>query len=155
MTQAVKIPQLTHPLANANPNPKRLVVTDARTSAESRLLEQLSQHGVVARLESTRNGIQHIAELLRSYPTVACLDLVISCSDGGLCLGNTKLTLMTLEQHSWDLQDWFSHLHVQALWTRPQIHIYTLCAEDEIDPDLMGNLSQLTGAEVIISAING
>ncbi|WP_319421314.1 DUF4347 domain-containing protein [Pleurocapsa sp. FMAR1] len=74
---------------------------------------QLLANGVmpgieVVVLESDRNGIEQITEVLSQRNNFTSIHLVSHGSPGCLYLGNTQLNLDTLSQYQEDLKTWFS-----------------------------------------------
>ena len=59
-------------------------------------------------LKSDRNGIEQITEILSQRNNFTSIHIVSHGSPGCLYLGNTKLSLHTLNQYEEELRSWFS-----------------------------------------------
>ena len=59
-------------------------------------------------LDSLRDGVKQITEILKDYPEVASIHLVSHGSPGSIQLGNAYLNLDTLNQYQQDLSNWFT-----------------------------------------------
>ena len=149
--QAVQ-PHTSQPLSHfAKVRAKRLVVIDDRVTVSPSTLNALDKRAIALSIAPQDNSFQMIALTLRKYAAVDCVHVFAKCQDGMVQLGNVTLDATTIEQYSWDLQDWFSHIYSQVVVKRPQIliHYEPLC-NASVEPPVLNALSQLTGAEVIL-----
>ncbi|MBD2461531.1 DUF4347 domain-containing protein [Oscillatoria sp. FACHB-1407] len=74
-------------------------ITDAATS-------ELLPGAIAVQLDAQQDGVEQITHALQQHPEVTSLHIMAHGTPGTLFLGNTQLSLKTLEQYSWDLQSW-------------------------------------------------
>ena len=88
-------------------NARELVVIDKGVDDYQQLLHSIKPgiYGVV--LNPDRDGVQQITQVLRNYRGVETLHILSHGSPGCLYLGNTQLSLETLDKYGEDLQKWF------------------------------------------------
>lgn len=85
-------------------NVRELVVINAEVDDYQHLLQgiKLGIHGIV--LHPDRDGVQQITQILRNYRGIETLHILSHGSSGCLHLGNTQLSLETLDKYTEDLQ---------------------------------------------------
>ena len=127
---------------------------------------QLLANGVmpgieVVVLESDRNGIEQITEALSQRTDFTTIHLVSHGSPGCLYLGNSSLSLDTLNQYEEDLKTWFSlspSLPVSPsprppVPQSPSLLLYGCnVAAGDAGEEFIAKLHDLTGAEIAASA---
>ncbi|MEB3210844.1 MAG: DUF4347 domain-containing protein [Leptolyngbyaceae bacterium] len=162
--QAVQ-PQPVQPLANLlSIKAKTFLVIDASVSIPQPMFEALSRRAIALTVNGQHNAFQLVSSTLQQHPTINSLHLFTRSHDGEIRLGKHVLDARTTEQHSWDLQEWFSFANHHLSFKRPKIHIHMNSpvnspvsltetadlAPSMINPAVIDMLSQLTGAEVIV-----
>jgi hypothetical protein len=110
-------------------------------------------------LQADKDGIEQITEVLGNRPDVTTVHLVSHGAPGCLYLGNSQLSLDTLDGYASQLQTWFeptSPLLVgEGLGVRstPTLLIYGCnVAAGDAGEEFVTKLHQLTGAKVVASA---
>ncbi|MEC4816878.1 MAG: DUF4347 domain-containing protein [Scytonema sp. PMC 1069.18] len=99
-------------------------------------------------LTSERDGVEQIAEVLSQYSELENVHIVSHGSPGSLYLGNSELSLDTLEYYSQNLKSWFS-----KKTTTPNLLIYGChVASGDAGTEFITKLHQLTGAKIAASA---
>lgn len=150
--QAVHTQPSQDTLLSLSTRAKTLLVMNDDVIVPPALMKKVGKGAIALSLSPDQNGIQMIAKLLRDYGAIDCLHIVATSRAGEVYLGNTPLTVSAIEQYSWDLQDWFTHVYSRVVRRRPQIHIHCLAGEaDALNISVMNALEQLTGADVFIS----
>ena len=106
-------------------------------------------------LESDRNGIEQITEVLSQRTDISTIHLVSHGSPGCLYLGNSPVSLDTLAQYKSDLQTWFDP---PAFGTpldkggRGDLLLYGCnVAADDAGEEFVTKLHNFTGAEIAAS----
>ncbi|MBW4500366.1 MAG: DUF4347 domain-containing protein [Scytonema hyalinum WJT4-NPBG1] len=104
-------------------------------------------------LDSERDGVAQITEALSLYRGVENVHIVSHGSSGTLTLGNSELSLSTLELYADQLKNWFSpysHLPVSPV---PSLLLYGChVAAGDAGVEFITKLHQLTQANVAASA---
>ena len=104
-------------------------------------------------LDSERDGVAQITEVLSLYGGVENVHIVSHGSSGTLTLGNSELSLSTLELYADQLKNWFSpysHLPVSPV---PSLFLYGChVAAGDAGVEFITKLHQLTQANVAASA---
>jgi hypothetical protein len=97
-------------------------------------------------LDSHRDGLEQITEILAGRQGVRNLYIVSQGSASSLQLGASYLTRFNLDRYGWHLQAWG-----EALAPNATITLYGCTALGEHDKTLVQRLSLLTGAQVSVS----
>ena len=104
-------------------------------------------------LDSERDGVAQISEVLSLYGGVENVHIVSHGSSGTLYLGNSELSLSTLELYADQLKNWFSpysHLPISPV---PSLLLYGChVAAGDAGVEFITKLHQLTQANVAASA---
>ena len=120
-----------------------IVFVDTSVDDYSSLMAGVVSGVEVVLLDSMRDGVTQITERLRSYPDFASIHIVSHGSPGCLYLGNSQLSLNTLDGYASDLQTWLS----------PSLLLYGCnVAAGDAGAELIEKLHRLTGAEIAASA---
>ena len=116
------------------------LIADLQSSDDNRVIE-------VVVLESDRDGIEQVSEILAERSDVAAVHFISHGADGQINLGNSRLTSTTLEQNSDAVAGWG-----KALTESGDILFYGCnIAVDEDGQNLADTLAELTGADVAAS----
>ena len=86
-----------------------LVVIDPGIAESAMLAAAVLPGAVAVMLNGDRDGIEQITEILQQYPSVTSLHLICHGVPGMLYLGNSALSLETIDRHAAHLQTWLSH----------------------------------------------
>ncbi|MEM9449346.1 MAG: DUF4347 domain-containing protein [Cyanobacteria bacterium P01_E01_bin.6] len=150
--QAVQ-PQLFQPSAHLSPiRAKKLIVMDESVSVPQSTIESLSKRAIALSITSHQDVFQVISSTLRCQRTITCLHLFAQSQNGLIQCGHSVIDCNSIEQYSWDLHDWFVSVSNHVLMKRPQIHVHLRSSGlVQIEPNILSALTQLTGAEVIVS----
>ncbi|MEH1942283.1 MAG: DUF4347 domain-containing protein [Nostoc sp.] len=93
-------------------------------------------------LESRQDGVEQITQTLLQRPRVESVHIVSHGSPGCLYLGNTQLSLSSLERYTQKLETWFS----------PSLILYGCnVAVGDAGEEFLHKLHQLTGANIAAS----
>jgi len=116
------------------------LIADLQGHDDNRVLE-------VVVLESDRDGIEQVSEILADRSNLDAVHFITHGSDGQINLGNSLLDLDSLESNNTAIQNWASALTEDA-----DLLIYgcNLAATTEGE-QLVDSLAQLTGADVAAS----
>lgn len=99
-------------------------------------------------IDSRRDGIAQITDVLSSYHHVASLHLVSHGNEGTLYLGNTALSADNLDSYGWDLQIWGAALAPDA-----DVMLYGCnVAAGEPGRAFVRQLGKLMGAKIAASS---
>ena len=98
-------------------------------------------------LDSTRDGIVQITEVLQERTDIAAIHIVSHGSPGCLYLGNTQLSLDTLEGYASHLQTWATPLFPSSLL----LYGCNVAAGDT-GAEFVERLHRVTGADIAASA---
>ena len=96
-------------------SPAAIVIIDAGVEDYQTLVDGVVEGSAVAVLDRDRDGIRQITEILSRHPQLTSLHVVSHSSPGCLYLGNTRLSLDTLQIYAKELQSWFSVVEPQLL----------------------------------------
>jgi len=100
-------------------------------------------------LDPHQDGVAQITKALQAHPHTTSLHIVSHGSPGCLYLGNTQLSLETLDRHSWDLQSWFASL---AFNRQPSLLLYGCnIAAGDSGEEFLTKLHHLTHANIAAS----
>lgn len=95
-------------------------------------------------LDSQRDGVKQISQILQDYPDVESIHLVSHGSPGSIQLGNTYLSLDTLDRYRSKLQSWLAKAKSLLIYG------CNVAAEDAGE-ELIDKLHRLTGANIAAS----
>jgi Ca2+-binding RTX toxin-like protein len=122
---------------------RAIVFIDPSVDDYSSLIAGVLPGVEVVLLDSMRDGVKQITERLRSCPDFASIHIVSHGSPGCLYLGNSQLSLETLDGYASDLQTWLS----------PSLLLYGCkVAAGDAGAEFIEKLHHLTGAEIAASA---
>ncbi|WP_416673345.1 Calx-beta domain-containing protein [Egbenema bharatensis] len=131
-----------------------LVVIDPGVEDYQTLAAGVVEGATVLILDPDRDGITQITDYLHSHfplPTPYALHLIAHGSPGSLSLGNTPLSLETLDRYSWDLQSWFPTPH-SPLPIPHSLFLYGCnVAQGDRGKSFVKQIQLLTGASVAAS----
>ncbi|NER27984.1 MAG: DUF4347 domain-containing protein [Symploca sp. SIO1C4] len=120
-----------------------LVVIDQKVEDYKVLAAGVKSGAQVLILDSHRDGVEQITAALQGYTEISSIHIVSHGSPGCLDLGNTQLSLCTLNQYASQLRSWFS----------PAILLYGCnVACGDAGAEFIERLHQLTGAKIAASA---
>ncbi len=128
-------------------NARELVVIDGGVDDYQQLLQGLKPgiDGMV--LNQDRDGVEQITQILRNYRGIETLHILSHGSPGCLHLGNTQLSLETLDKYTEELQQWF--LEVPS----PNLFIYGCqVAAGNTGTEFLAKVRGLTKANIAASA---
>uniref|UniRef100_UPI0026256DE2 DUF4347 domain-containing protein n=1 Tax=Acaryochloris sp. IP29b_bin.148 TaxID=2969218 RepID=UPI0026256DE2 len=124
-----------------------LVVLDANVEDYSDLAADLTARADVLVLSPERDGVEQITAALEQRDRITELHLVSHGSSGRLQIGNTQLSLETIDSYADQLQAW-SHTLAGA-----DIHVYGCqVAKGALGYLFLQQLHQLTGANLAASS---
>ena len=102
----------------------KLIVVDPSVEDYEILLTRTPQDSYVAVLNPLQDGVAEITALLRSLPAVRGVHIISHGAPGTLYLGNSELSLDTLEGYGEAVQSWFKA-------TSPDLCLYGCRVEGE------------------------
>ncbi|MDZ8069303.1 MAG: DUF4347 domain-containing protein [Nostoc sp. DedQUE08] len=112
------------------------------------LLKNLVSQVEVAILDRYQDGVEQITEVLSQRRGVESVHIISHGSPGCLYLGNTQLSLSTLQRYAQELQTWSSHLCVS-----PSLLLYGCnVAAGDAGEEFIEKLHKLTKAGIAASA---
>ena len=127
-------------LVNEDVADYKQLIADLQANGDNRVIE-------VVVLESDRDGIEQVSEILAERSDLAAVHLISHGSDGQINLGNTWLNNGTLQQHSAAVAEWG-----QALTKTGDMLLYGCnIAADGDGQRLLDTIADLTGADVAAS----
>ena len=141
-------------LSNTN-QVQHLVFIDSQVSDYAYLASGVIPGTEVIILEPNQNGIKQITKALNSdsYSYPVSLHIVSHGSPGCLYLGNSQLSLDTLDKYKQDLKTWFSYsplLQGEGQGERFLLYGCNVAAGDAGE-EFIAKLNQITGAEIAAS----
>ncbi|WP_447971265.1 LamG-like jellyroll fold domain-containing protein [Nitrospira sp. M1] len=141
---------LLHSLSTLDvPSDRReLVFIDTSVENYQVLIEGINANAEVILLDTTRDGIEHIADILQNRRDIDAIHLISHGDQGELRLGTGALTLESMQN------EYADELSVigQALGTEADVLIYGCnFGEGEAGQAAAARLAQLTGADVAAS----
>lgn len=132
-----------------------LVFIDMAVEDYSDLVNGVLDNTQVFVLDSTRNGVEQITEILASGNRSNLTNIHIVChgAPGSLKLGNTNLGLHTLDEYSQQLQQWQKIFSASAKSENPWNLLIYGCnvASGDAGAEFVEKLHQLTGANIAAS----
>ncbi|HEY9613407.1 DUF4347 domain-containing protein, partial [Allocoleopsis sp.] len=124
-----------------------IVFIDSAVDEYQSLVNGAIPEAEVIVLDSTRDGVVQITQVLQGRINIAAVHIVSHGSPGCLYLGNTELSLDTLERYVSQLQTWATHLTSSALL----LYGCNVAAGDAGE-EFLERLHRLTGANIAASA---
>jgi hypothetical protein len=134
-------------LENRYKVPSAIIFIDSGLDDYQSLANGTIPEAEVIVLDSTRDGVVQITEVLQGISEIAAIHIVSHGSPGCLYLGNTQLSLDTLERYASQLQTWATHLTLSSLL----LYGCNVAAGDAGE-EFVQELHQLTGANIAASA---
>ncbi|MGB3401231.1 MAG: DUF4347 domain-containing protein, partial [Microcoleaceae cyanobacterium] len=133
-------------------NAETLVIIDSAIENPEFLLNGIIQNAVTIILNPHQDGIEKITQALECLNSISALHIISHGSPGSLQLGNTQLSLDTLEQYKKQLQNWFKvPLYKGDLGGFLVLYGCNVAAGDA-GSEFIEKLHTLTGAEIAASA---
>jgi|GEM_PF-1122674 len=136
-------------------NTHSLVFIDMAVEDYSSLVNSILPNTEVFVIDSTRNGVEQITEILTNCQNVNLSDIHIVChgAPGYLQLGNTHLGLDTLDEYSQQLEQWQKKFLASAKTDSPCNLLIYGCnvASGDAGGEFIAKLHQLTGANIAAS----
>ncbi|MBF2049593.1 MAG: DUF4347 domain-containing protein [Elainella sp. C42_A2020_010] len=127
-----------------------LVIIDPHVTAADQLAAGVTPEAAAIVLDPTRDGVLQITEALQAHTNIISLHIICHAEPGCLLLGNTQLSLATVERYAWDLQSWFSHPFSTA--QPPTLLLYGChVAAGVTGTEFLEQLHQFTGAGIAAS----
>jgi Ca2+-binding RTX toxin-like protein len=127
-------------------NPSTIVFIDSAVDDYQTLVKGVIVGAEIIVLDPTLDGVAQITEALIGRTDVAAIHIVSHGSPGCLYLGNTQLSLDTLECYASQLQTWATHL------TSSSLLLYGCnVAAGDAGEEFLERLHQLTGANIAAS----
>ena len=99
-------------------------------------------------LNADQDGVAQITEALQQHKHIRNLHIVSHGNAGCLYLGNTQLSLETLDRHAWDLQKWFTVCSTSASLLLYGCNV----AAGDRGTEFLNRLHQLVGVAIAASA---
>ncbi|MGB3192714.1 MAG: Ig-like domain-containing protein [Limnoraphis sp.] len=121
----------------------QLVIIDTQVEDVEKLLKGVIPSTTIILLDSTKDGVQQITQTLQKYTNLSEVHLISHGSPGCLQLGNTQLSLDTLNLYANSLQSW----SVDTL----MLYGCNVAAGDA-GIEFIDKLHQFTGAKIAASA---
>ncbi|NEO29875.1 MAG: DUF4347 domain-containing protein [Symploca sp. SIO3C6] len=123
--------------------PKMLVVIDQKVGDYKILAAGVKSGAKVLIIDFHRDGVEQITVALQEHIEISSIHIVSHGSPGCLYLGNSQLSLDTLNQYAPQLRSWFS----------PALLLYGCnVACGDAGAEFIERLNQLTGAKIAASA---
>ncbi|MBE9179966.1 DUF4347 domain-containing protein [Oculatella sp. LEGE 06141] len=119
-----------------------IVFVDANVENYDFFVSNVGNLAIVEVLVSDEDGVAQITRALAGYSQFDSVHLVCHGAPGLLKLGNSELSLGTLEHYAWDLQSWFAAHSATA-----SLVLYSCnAAAGDAGSEFVERLHQLTGA---------
>ena len=132
---------------NLYKTPVTIVFIDSAVDEYQSLVDSAIPEAEVIILDSTYDGIDQITNVLQGRTNIAAIHIVSHGSPGSLQLGNSQLSLNTLERYSSQLLTWATPL------TSSSLLLYGCnVAAGDAGEEFLERLHQLTGANIAASA---
>jgi CSLREA domain-containing protein len=141
-----------------------LVFIDTAVEDYQSLVNGVIPHTEVFIIDSTKNGVEQITEILATHADQNLTSIHIVChgTPGSLQLGNAHLGLDTLEYHSQQLQQWQKIFSASDKTDKPLVTSATTSvanlliygcnvAAGDVGAEFIAKLHQLTGANIAAS----
>ncbi|MEP0912397.1 DUF4347 domain-containing protein [Leptolyngbya sp. GB1-A1] len=130
---------------SSQPGAGMLVVIDSAVEDYELLVNGVLDGAKAIILQPEQDGIEQITLALKQHPNTTSLHIVSHGTPGSVQLGNTYLSLDTLERYSWDLQSWFTSSSAGLLLYGCNV------AAEPAGILFLKQLHQLTGANIAAS----
>ncbi|NJO74750.1 MAG: tandem-95 repeat protein [Leptolyngbyaceae cyanobacterium RM1_406_9] len=125
-----------------------ILFIDATVENYQSLLVGIEPSTQVFVLDSEEDGIRQITSVLAKYPDCTDVHIISHGSPGCLYLGQTQLSLDTLNHYTWDLKSWF----ISSSFA-PSLLLYGCnVAAGDAGVEFIEKLQQFTGARIAASA---
>ncbi|MGQ4647525.1 Ig-like domain-containing protein [Lyngbya aestuarii] len=128
-------------------SPSTLVFIDSSVDQYQSLADGVNPGAEVFILDATRNGIAQITEVVQQHTNFEAIHIVSHGSPGSLQLGNTKLSLGTLDDYANDLKIWSLTSSLSSIL----LYGCNVAAGDAGEV-FIKQLQELTGATIAASA---
>ena len=128
-----------------------IVFIDSKLQGYNRVVQQISPEARAIIVGSLSNGVRDITDILGSS---CCPEVHLMClgSPGCLYLGNSELSLNTLDRYSSGLQSWFFNIAYSCNPIFPRLSLYgSNVAGGDVGEEFITKLSLITGAEITAS----
>jgi Domain of unknown function (DUF4347) len=130
-----------------------LIIIDANVEDYQILADGVVNGATVFILDRDRDGIEQISEALQQHSSITSLHIVSHGSPGCLYLGNTELSLDTLDRYTSQLKTWFPSSPLLPNSSSPQLLLYGCnVAAGDAGVEFIEKLHKLTGATIAASA---
>ncbi|MBD1996571.1 tandem-95 repeat protein [Leptolyngbya sp. FACHB-541] len=127
-----------------------ILFIDATVKNYQNLLFGIEPSTQVFVLNSEEDGVRQITDLFAKNPGYSNVHIVSHGSPGCLYLGQTQLTLDTLDRYAWDLKTWFTSFPL--LPSPPSLLLYGCnVAVGDAGAEFIEKLHQFTGAQIAAS----
>jgi hypothetical protein len=127
-----------------------LVIIDSNIQDYQVLAQGVIGKAKVQILDSNRDGIEQITNALRHHGEITNLHIVSHGAPGCLYLGNSELSLDTLEKYTSQLKTWFSS---NPPLSKGSILLYGCnVAAGDAGAEFLSKLNNITGAKIAASA---
>jgi len=126
-----------------------IIFIDPSVADSSALISAVQSSAIVRLLPQGMDGVDYISHMLRQYSqqgaAIAHIHIVAHGSPGTLRLGNSELSLGTLNRYAWDLQEWCTDSGSEM----PSIVLYGCnVAVGDAGAEFLDKLHHLTGANI-------
>ena len=126
-----------------------LVMIDANVEDYQMLADGVATDAHVVILERDRDGVEQLTQAIHQYDNLSQLHIVAHGAPGCLYLGNTELSLSTLEKYELHLMSW-SLVHYSSSLS---ISLYSCSvAAGESGSAFIRKLHELSGASIAASS---
>ncbi|MDJ0557086.1 MAG: DUF4347 domain-containing protein, partial [Microcoleaceae cyanobacterium MO_207.B10] len=120
-----------------------IVFVDAGVDNYQQLLDGVVAEALPFGIDTARDGVEQIDRVLQEYPQVKTVHIISHGSPGCLYLGNSQLSLGTLEHYASELQR----------WNIDNLLLYGCnVAAGDAGAEFVAKLRGLTGANIAASA---
>lgn len=125
-----------------------LIFIDSAVEDQNALLQNIaSANAEVITLNANRDGVEQISEALSNYENLTSVHIVSHGDVGSVTIGNTQLSLETLDQHKTQLEGWSDSLTTEA-----DILLYGCkVADSDEGASFIEGIGALTGADIAAS----
>lgn len=130
---------------------RSIVFIDSRLQNYDRIVQRISLKVRAVIVGSLSDGVLDITDILSSS---CCPEVHLMChgSPGCLYLGNSELSLSTLDRYSLELQSWFFNVYTTCDPIFPRLSLYgSNVAGGDVGEEFITKLNQITGAEITAS----
>jgi Ca2+-binding RTX toxin-like protein len=136
-------------MVNTQQNFRSIAFVDSGVEAREKLVSGILEGVEVVKLESERDGIAQITEVLAEYQgEVSTVHIVSHGSPGCLYLGNAQLNLDNFNKYTEQLQQWFTGIENNS----PNLFIYGCkVAAEDAGEEFITKLHNITQANIAAS----